>query len=83
MTPLVSPSWLATRLQNHDLIIFDATLPPVGVTPRIDTHARYLAAHIPAAIFFNQFSHTIREIGARMDDFALEFMNMAERSFGE
>jgi thiosulfate/3-mercaptopyruvate sulfurtransferase len=53
MTPLVSPSWLATRLQNHDLIIFDATLPPVGVTPRIDTHARYLAAHIPGAIFFD------------------------------
>jgi biopolymer transport protein TolQ len=25
----------------------------------------------------------IREIGARMDDFALEFLNMAERSFGE
>jgi hypothetical protein len=25
----------------------------------------------------------IRDIGARMDDFALEFLNMVERSFGE
>jgi hypothetical protein len=29
------------------------------------------------------FGHAIREIGAKMDDFANEFMNMAERSFGE
>jgi len=42
-----------------------------------------LGAAIPAAIFFNHFNHKIREIGARMDDFALEFLNMAERSFGE
>jgi biopolymer transport protein TolQ len=42
-----------------------------------------LAAAIPAAIFYNQFSHNIREIGSRMDDFSLEFLNMAERSFGE
>jgi thiosulfate/3-mercaptopyruvate sulfurtransferase len=53
MTPLVTPSWLAARLQNAETIIFDATLPPVGVTPTIDTHARYLANHIPGAIFFD------------------------------
>ena len=53
MTPLVTPSWLATRLQDRTTIIFDATLPPVGVTPTIDTHARYLANHIPGAIFFD------------------------------
>lgn len=53
MTPLVTPSWLAARLQNPNTIILDATLPPVGVTPSIDTHARYLAAHIPGAIFFD------------------------------
>jgi hypothetical protein len=29
------------------------------------------------------FGHTIREIGARLADFTLEFLNMAERSFGE
>jgi biopolymer transport protein TolQ len=42
-----------------------------------------LAAAIPAAIFYNHYSNVIREIGARMEDFALEFMNMAERDFEE
>ena len=40
-----------------------------------------LAAAIPAAVAFNYFGHTIREFGARMEDFSLEFMNLAERSF--
>jgi thiosulfate/3-mercaptopyruvate sulfurtransferase len=53
MNPLVSPSWLAARLQSPNTIVLDATLPPVGVTPPIDTHARYLANHIPGAIFFD------------------------------
>ena len=53
MNPLVTPSWLAARLQDPTPIIFDATLPPVGVTPTIDTHARYLANHISGAIFFD------------------------------
>jgi thiosulfate/3-mercaptopyruvate sulfurtransferase len=53
MNPLVTPAWLSARLQSPDTIILDATLPPVGVTPPIDTHARYLAAHIPGAIFFD------------------------------
>ena len=53
MTPLVTPEWLSSRLQNPNTIILDATLPPVGVTPPIDTHARYLAKHIPGAIFFD------------------------------
>jgi thiosulfate/3-mercaptopyruvate sulfurtransferase len=53
MNPLVTPTWLATRLQNPNTIILDATLPPVGVTPAIDTRARYLDKHIPGAIFFD------------------------------
>lgn len=53
MNPLVTPTWLAARLRNPDTILLDATLPPVGITPPIDTHARYLAAHIPGAIFFD------------------------------
>jgi thiosulfate/3-mercaptopyruvate sulfurtransferase len=53
MNPLVTPAWLAARLQDPNTIILDATLPPVGVTPPIDTHARYLANHIPGAIFFD------------------------------
>jgi thiosulfate/3-mercaptopyruvate sulfurtransferase len=53
MNPLVSPEWLAARLQNASTIILDATLPPVGVTPPVDTHARYLDKHIPGALFFD------------------------------
>ena len=54
-----------------------------GIADALIATAVGLAAAIPAAIFYNQFSHTIREIGSRMDDFSLEFLNMAERSFGE
>jgi thiosulfate/3-mercaptopyruvate sulfurtransferase len=53
MNPLVTPSWLASRLHNPDTVTLDATLPPLGVTPPADTHARYLAAHIPGALFFD------------------------------
>ena len=53
MNPLVTPTWLSARLQDPNTIILDATLPPVGVNPPIDTHARYLAQHIPGALFFD------------------------------
>jgi len=54
-----------------------------GISEALITTAVGLAAAIPASIFYNMFGHAIREIGAKMDDFANEFMNMAERSFGE
>jgi thiosulfate/3-mercaptopyruvate sulfurtransferase len=53
MNPLVTPSWLARRLSDPGTVILDATLPPVGVTPAVDTHARYLAQHISGAVFFD------------------------------
>jgi thiosulfate/3-mercaptopyruvate sulfurtransferase len=53
MNPLVTASWLAGRLHDPAVVILDATLPPVGVTPPVDTRARYLAKHIPGAIFFD------------------------------
>src|SRR5437899_1598541 len=53
MNPLVTPTWLSARLSDPNTIILDATLPPVGVTPPIDTQARYLAQHIPGALFFD------------------------------
>ncbi len=53
MNPLVTPSWLAGRLHDAAVVIVDATLPPVGVSPKVDTRARYLAQHIPGAIFFD------------------------------
>jgi biopolymer transport protein TolQ len=54
-----------------------------GISEALIATAVGLAAAIPAAIFYNYFGHTIREIGARLEDFSLEFLNMAERSFGE
>jgi thiosulfate/3-mercaptopyruvate sulfurtransferase len=53
MNPLVTTSWLAGRLHHPDVVILDATLPPVGVAPAVDTRARYVAQHIPGAIFFD------------------------------
>ena len=53
MNPLVTTSWLSGRLHDPSVVILDATLPPVGVTPPVDTRARYLASHIPGAIFFD------------------------------
>jgi thiosulfate/3-mercaptopyruvate sulfurtransferase len=53
MNPLVSAAWLAERLEDPNTRVVDATLPPVGVVPRVDTCARYLAKHIPGATFFD------------------------------
>jgi biopolymer transport protein TolQ len=54
-----------------------------GISEALITTAVGLFAAIPAAIAYNYFGHAIREIGARMDDFSLEFLNLAERTFGE
>jgi biopolymer transport protein TolQ len=54
-----------------------------GIAQALVATAVGLFAAIPAAIAYNHFSNAIREIGARMDDFSMEFLNMAERSFGE
>ena len=53
MHPIVTPDWLDAHLADPDVIVLDATLPPVGVTPVVDTHARYLDRHIPGAVFFD------------------------------
>ncbi len=54
-----------------------------GIAHALVATAMGLAAAIPAAIFYNHFGHVIREIGARMEDFALEFLNFTERLFGK
>ena len=53
MNPLVTPAWLASRLGDPKVKVLDATLPPVGVNPVVDTRGRYLAQHIPGAAFFD------------------------------
>ena len=49
--------------------------------PLLVATAAGLAAAIPAAVFYNYFGHLIREFGARMEDFSLEFLNLMERTF--
>jgi len=54
-----------------------------GVSEALITTAAGLFAAIPAVIAYNQFTHTMREFGARMDDFSMEFLNVLERGSGE
>ena len=54
-----------------------------GISEALFATAVGLFAAIPAAVFYNHFGHILKELGARMDDFSLEFINLAERSFGE
>jgi biopolymer transport protein TolQ len=51
-----------------------------GISEALVATALGLGAAIPAAIFYNYFGHVIKEIGARMEDFSMEFMNVAERT---
>ncbi len=54
-----------------------------GIATALITTAFGLLAAIPAAIFYNVFGHGIKEIGARMEDFSLEFLNLTERNTEE
>lgn len=53
-----------------------------GIAESLVTTALGLVAAIPAAIFYNVFGSSVRELGTRMEDFAIEFQNLAERDFG-
>jgi biopolymer transport protein TolQ len=50
-----------------------------GISEALITTAAGLFAAIPAVIAYNVFTHSLREFSARMDDFALEFLNAVER----
>src|SRR5438309_10131734 len=53
-----------------------------GISEALITTAAGLATAIPAVIAYNQFTHHLREFGARMDDFSLELLNFIERTTG-
>jgi biopolymer transport protein TolQ len=53
-----------------------------GISEALITTAAGLFAAIPAVIFYNQFTHSMREFGSRMDDFTMEIMNFIERTTG-
>jgi biopolymer transport protein TolQ len=52
-----------------------------GIADALFTTAAGLFAAIPAVIAYNQFLTRIKNVGAEMDDFSSEFLNLVERSF--
>ena len=54
-----------------------------GIADALIATAVGLFAAIPAAVAYNIFGKQVKEIGDRMDDFTLEFLNLIERSFGD
>jgi biopolymer transport protein TolQ len=52
-----------------------------GIAEALVTTAAGLLAAIPAVLFYNYFSHRVKTFASAMDDFAMEFLNIAERNF--
>ncbi len=52
-----------------------------GISEALVTTAAGLFAAIPAVMAYNHFVQRVKEFGALMDDFGLEFLNMTERYF--
>ena len=52
-----------------------------GISEALLATALGLFAAIPAVYFYNHLTHKVKEVSALMDDFALEFLNIAERNF--
>jgi biopolymer transport protein TolQ len=52
-----------------------------GIAEALITTAAGLFTAIPAVIAYNHFLHNIKELGARMDNFALEVAAMIEKQF--
>jgi biopolymer transport protein TolQ len=54
-----------------------------GIADALFATAMGLFAAIPAAIFYNYFGQSLKEIAGRLEDFGLEFLNLTERTFNE
>lgn len=52
-----------------------------GIAEALIATALGLAAAIPAVYFYNHFATKVKIYASEMDDFALEFLNIAERNF--
>ncbi len=53
-----------------------------GIAEALLATALGLFAAIPALIFYNVYASKLREIRSRMQDFGLEFFNLAEKDYG-
>src|SRR5258706_297899 len=68
---------MASKLGASPLVgIFQAGYAEALINP-----AAGLAAAIPALIAYNYFAQHLRRLRTRMQDFVLEFLNLAERNF--
>jgi biopolymer transport protein TolQ len=52
-----------------------------GIAEALIATAVGLFAAIPAVYFYNHFTTKVKSYASEMDDFALEFLNIAERNF--
>jgi biopolymer transport protein TolQ len=52
-----------------------------GISEALIATAAGLFAAIPAVYFYNHFTSRVKTFAAEMDDFSLEFLNIAERNF--
>ncbi len=52
-----------------------------GISEALIATATGLLAAIPAVYFYNHLTHRVKELSSIMDDFSLEFLNIAERNF--
>ncbi len=52
-----------------------------GIADALIATAAGLVAAIPAVVAYNHLSNRVRLFASEMDDFAMEFLNIAERNF--
>ena len=52
-----------------------------GIAEALVATAAGLVAAVPAVVAYNHFSNKVRLFASQMDDFAMEFLNIAERNF--
>ncbi len=52
-----------------------------GISEALIATAAGLAAAIPAVLFYNHLTQRTKVFASEMDDFAMEFLNIAERNF--
>ncbi len=52
-----------------------------GIAEALIATACGLVAAVPAVVGYNHFSNRVRLFASQMDDFAMEFLNIAERNF--
>jgi biopolymer transport protein TolQ len=52
-----------------------------GIAEALITTAAGLLAAIPAVWFYNHLTQRVKDFASEMDDFAMEFLNIAERNF--